>query len=84
MQDAASETAAGSGPGPAHGTHIYPLYVTRQEPRSGLAPPSEGRPTLHFLDEPAVGRAVQDSFPGWGRPPAPGHDPRREDGSSGP
>ena len=83
MQDAASGTVAGGSPGSAHRTHIYPLYVN-QESTAEPDPPSEGRPILHFLDVPTVGRAVQDSFPGWGPPPAPGHDPRREDGSSGP
>ena len=84
MRDARPGTVAGSGPGPAHGTHIYPLYVSLQESEGGLAAPLVGRPTLHFLDEPVIGRAVQESFPGWGPTPTPGHDPRREEGSSGP
>jgi hypothetical protein len=84
MQDAAPGTMAGSGPGSAHGTHIYPLYVTLQESTADPEPRSERLPTLHFLDEPVGARPVQESFPGWGALGAPGRHPRREDGSSGP
>jgi hypothetical protein len=84
MRDAGSETMAGSGPAAVRRTQIYPLNVTLQERSTDPGPGRADRSTLHFLDEPAAGRAVQESFPGWGPTPTPGHDPRREEGSSGP
>ena len=87
MEDAPRGAVLRGSPRTAHGPHIYPLYVTLHEPPSGSVAGSGGQPSLHFLDEPGEGRAVQDSFPGWG--PASARDEQwpvfgREDGSSGP
>ena len=89
MEDAVTGAVAGGASRGAHGPHIYPLYVTTTEPSiepvGGVGPGVH--PTLHFLDEPGPGRAVQDPFPGWGPvqpPPGPRTPFEREGGSSGP
>ncbi len=75
-------------PNPTPGGRIYPFYVTATAMAGDELSefPTDGS-SLHFLDEPVEGMAVQEPFPGWGPASAVSRTStvlEREDGSSGP
>ena len=84
MRDAGSETVAGSGPGAARRTQIYPLNVTLQERSTDPGPGRADRSTLHFLDEPAAGRRGPRVLPRLGSHAHPRSRSEERGRSSGP